>query len=386
MNLGVFFTRGISLKIWKESGLLDREKLIYEEHLKNRTFDQVYWFTYGKDDKELSQELCGLKEIHESIRIVQMPWIFNSWIGCLIYSFLMPFLQWKILKKMDILKTNQMDGSWSGIITKVLLNKKLVLRTGYTLTQLRKKATKQNWKSSLKIFLYSLIEKIGYHFADIGVVTSNHSKVYIEKRYKTKINKVRVIPNFVDSDRFYPFADIEKYSDRIIFIGRLTPIKNIFNLISAISMTNLTLDIYGDGNLKDELSKYSKKLNSKVNFKGIISNSKVPEILNQYKYFVISSLFDSMPKTLLEAMSCGLICIGTDVIGINEIIVDGKNGFLFAGTEAILLKKKIDFVTHGDFGHVGDNARKSVQKFYSIKEVIDKENRLFSELFDKGTV
>jgi hypothetical protein len=34
MTLGLFFTRGVSLKLWVDTGLYDREKLIYEEHLK----------------------------------------------------------------------------------------------------------------------------------------------------------------------------------------------------------------------------------------------------------------------------------------------------------------------------------------------------------------
>ena len=111
MKLVLFFTRGVSLEIWVNQGLFDREKLIYEEHLRQGNFKKVYWITYGDDDKRLSENLKKENRLHKDIEILQMPKIFKiPKIGSYIYSFLLPLFYKNELQESDILKTNQMDG------------------------------------------------------------------------------------------------------------------------------------------------------------------------------------------------------------------------------------------------------------------------------------
>ena len=57
MKLALFFTRNVSMKTWLETGLLDREKLLYEKHLRSGALAKVYWLTYGVDDAELAEQL-----------------------------------------------------------------------------------------------------------------------------------------------------------------------------------------------------------------------------------------------------------------------------------------------------------------------------------------
>ena len=56
-TLALFFTRGISLKIWKETGLLEREKLLYHAHLECGDLQQVLWMTYGALDEKIAKDL-----------------------------------------------------------------------------------------------------------------------------------------------------------------------------------------------------------------------------------------------------------------------------------------------------------------------------------------
>ena len=72
---------------------------------------------------------------------------------------------------------------------------------------------------------------------------------------------------------------------------------------------------------------YAKKLNVKINFLGRKPINKIPKILNKYSVYVICSKIEGNVKTLLEAMACELICIGSNVEGINNIISNKKNGF-----------------------------------------------------------
>ena len=97
MVLTLFFTRGVSLELWLNRGLFDREKLIYEEHLKQGNLKKVYWITYGSNDLKLSNQLKKDKRLNPNIVVVGMPKLFNlPKIGSYLYSLLIPFLYPKI--------------------------------------------------------------------------------------------------------------------------------------------------------------------------------------------------------------------------------------------------------------------------------------------------
>jgi glycosyltransferase involved in cell wall biosynthesis len=246
MELALFFTRGVSLKLWLDTGLFDREKQLYEEHLRRGYFRKVYWLTYGKKDAELAKQLKLSGQLDRRIEVLPMSYLFCGYLGTLLYSFLMPVIHYARLSNCDILKTNQMDGSWSAVLAKWLHHKPLVVRTGYT------------WFLKLDLTRYkrrlvSLIEHFVYNNATIAVVTSEGQAHYISECYSVPEGNVHVIPNYINTRFFTPTEFTNRYADRIIFIGRLNRQKNLFNLIEAITQTGLTLDIYGQGELYDEL-------------------------------------------------------------------------------------------------------------------------------------
>ena len=126
-TLALFFTAGVSLKTWYDIGSIDREVAIYNEL--SKYFKHIYFFTYGgieEEDQKFKSYLA------ENISIIPKKYVSNS----LVYSFMMPFIHRKILKDVDILKTNQMWGAWSAVLTKLIYRRKLVVRTGYMLSNL----------------------------------------------------------------------------------------------------------------------------------------------------------------------------------------------------------------------------------------------------------
>jgi glycosyltransferase involved in cell wall biosynthesis len=376
LKLALFFTRGISLEIWINQGLFDREKTIYEEHLKRGNFDKIYWLTYGSNDKKLANKLKKENKLHKDIEVLQMPKIFNFYkIGNILYSLFLPFIYRNELKNCDILKTNQMDGSWSAVLAKWIYKNILIVRTGYTLSLFKyKKNNKLKYKFS------KFIEKFAYKYCNKAIVASWQDKQYLLKQNYLNGNKIEVIPNFIDIDIFKPL-NIKKYKDRILFVGRLNEQKNVFNLIEAISETNLSLDIYGKGELKDELEKFAKKLNAKVRFKGVVPNNKLPKIYNKYKYYIIPSYFEGMPKTLLEAMACGCICIGTNVAGINEVIKNEVNGYLAENTSVKAIEKVIKKALENDNSEIIENGINTIREKFSLNNVINKEFNIIKNLF-----
>lgn len=372
MKLVLFFTFGVSAKQWSKQGLLDREKILYEQLLKSGAVDKICWITYGTADKEIE------KELEQGIEIIPMPGIFNSRIGMYLYSFLIPLIHYGSLKEMDILKTNQMSGSWAAVLTRGLHKKKLIVRTGYTLSR---DVYKNNY-SDLKIFLAKFIERLSYSFSD-GIITSSHSGLtYIKERYKLSGIET-VIPNYVDANLFRPLQNISKKKNSICFVGRLSREKNLSALLEAISGLECSLTIIGSGNLESELRSLADRHNINVSFVGSVANNKLPSILNEHELFILPSLYEGMPKALLEAMSCAMPCIGTDVQGINDLIDHGKNGYL-CSTDPQAIRSAISdaFNDREKREAVGQNARDKVLRNFSIDKILEKEAGLYRELLN----
>ena len=363
-KLALFFTKGISLRNWEEIGVLDRELKPYKKFAKY--FDEIYLFTYG--DKE---DLKYKKILPDNIKI--FPKKLN--LPPLLYSFLLPFLYRLELRNVDIIKTNQMPGSWAAVVAKFLYRKKLVVRCGYE--WLRNMELKREHK--LKRLLAFILEFLAYKTADKIIITSHENRNFIIERFKISPKKIEVVPNYIDTNLFKPIK--VKKERRLIFIGRLEREKNLANLIKAVSKLDIKLVIFGNGSLKEELEKLAKKLKSNVEFKGNIPNEKLPLELNKSEIFILPSLYENCPKTLLEAMSCGLPCIGTNVPGIREIIKHKENGYL-CGTDDKSIRKAIKEVLENKQlrEKISKNARKTILENFSLERILENEIKVFEAL------
>ena len=88
-----------------------------------------------------------------------------------------------------------------------------------------------------------------------------------------------------------------------------------------------------------------------------------------------------MPKALLEAMSSGCVCIGTNVVGINEVIVNGENGFLIDGNDTVSISKFLDSrIFDKDSKTITRNSRKNIISNYSLEQVVKKEKKIYMKL------
>jgi glycosyltransferase involved in cell wall biosynthesis len=268
-----------------------------------------------------------------------------------------------------------MNGAWAAILSKWLYKKKLIIRCGYEWLNVSKL---QN-SPLLKLNFISLIEKIAYKVADKIILTSKKDKEFVEKRFKIPSAKIEIIPNYIDIEIFKPLP--VKKEERIIFVGRLEREKNLFNLIEAITNLPLKLIIIGNGHLRDKLEAFSKNRKANVEFKGNIPNDKLPEELNKSKIFILPSLYEGCPKVLLEAMACGLPCIGTNVDGINEVIKHKENGYL-CKTNSDSIRKAIKEVLNNENlkKKITQNARRTVEENFNLKKFLEKEIEVYKSL------
>lgn len=369
-NLILFFTLGISLEKWNKVGMIEREIAPY--NIMADKFNKIYFFTYG-DKKDLKYK----KLLKDNIEIIYNRYNINKYL----YSILMPFLNIRLILSSATLKSNQIIGAWSALISKILKpSNKLILRAGYTPSLLEKGI---NGKS-LKYRFFMLLEFILYNLCDKAIVTSYESLEYVIIKYKININNIVKIPNYIDTDIFRPIK--RKKNGRILFIGRITKIKNLKNLIKALEGTHIGLDIIGEGDsdFKSELIALIQKLQVDIRLIGSIHNHTLPWYINKYSIFILPSLREGMPKTLLEAMACGIPCIGTDVPGINEVITEGYNGLLSSSCKSKDLYNTINRLIYNKKlkKKLSNNARYTILNFYSLKRLIGKEIDLHENLYN----
>ena len=364
-TLALFFTCGVSLEIWRKIGILEREIRPYNELA--QYFKKIYFITYGGKGESDFQE-----KLSENIEILPKKIFFPS----KIYQFFIPLIYHRELKKADIYKTNQMAAAIPAFISKWLYKKKLIIRCGYEWLEFLKKEKKSFWK---RIIVF-LIEKIAYKNADKIILTLKKDKRFVENNFRTPSSKIEIIPNYIDTELFKPLK-IEKDKSRIIFIGRLHKQKNLFNLIEAISGTPYKLVIIGSGFLREKIESIARKKGVNIEFRENILNEKLPEELNKSEIFILPSLYEGCPKSLLEAMSCGLSCIGTNVEGIKEIIRHKENGYL-CDTDVDSIKKAITEIFRNKElqEKIGKNARQTILEKFNLKKILEKEIKVYQFL------
>lgn len=377
MTLGLFFTKNVSLEIWVESGLIDREKTIYEYHLQQGLLQKVYWFTYGIQDDKYYRELIQTQRLDPRIIVISPSKLFEKrvWRHC--YWWMLPFMYRRLYRQLDIVKSNQCPGAMMAWLVSKLYKIPFYFRTGYTDSSIY--PILNGGKRDRQYRKIQKRENFLYHKCAVAAVSSQHDKQYVCKEYGIPESKVKLVRNFIDTNCFQNKAPLQNRLDKIVYIGRLAPVKNLLHIICAVNDCNLSLDIYGRGDQKKELEELVQNIHADVHFKGVVPNYEIPDILNKYKYYILASTYEGMPKTLLEAMACGCICIGTPVEGISEVIEDDVNGFLAKGTDTENISEAIRRASmFQEKEKISDNACELIRSTYALREIaeIDKTSML----------
>ena len=167
-------------------------------------------------------------------------------------------------------------------------------------------------------------------------------------------NKVHVIPMGVDlKSRFVP-AESRSNNNSLLFVGRLVEKKGLYYLIHAMPMIlkknpQTSLIIAGDGPEKVNLKKMCEKLgiSAHVRFLGAIKNELLPARYQTSDVVVFPSVIlddgdqEGFGLVLVEALGCECATVVTDLPAMQDIIVDGKTGFVVPQKNIRKLAEKI---------------------------------------------
>lgn len=228
-------------------------------------------------------------------------------------------------------------------------------------------ATKENGTIGRKF------NKIFFKFCNvIPVALSDIVKETVVEEYKLKEEKIPVVFNGIDLSKCIKKIDYTLHEPiKIIHIGRFAKAKNHVNIVKATEVLknknyNFVLSFYGDGSLKEEIENLvlEKQLNDCVKFKGLASD--ISEKLNESDIFILPSIFEGMPMTIIEAMGTGVPMIVTSVGGVPEMVKDYKET-LYCNTDFESIAEKIEeLILNIDLRkQLGENAYKKSQIFSS---------------------
>ena len=165
--------------------------------------------------------------------------------------------------------------------------------------------------------------------------------------------------------------------------ARLTAAKDHMNLLRAFAkvaaeIPEAELQIAGDGELRAELESFAQKLNlgNRISFLGGLPHT--AQFLSQLDIFVLSSLSEGLPLSILEAMAAGLPIVATRAGGTEEAARDGQNAYLVPTADFnALAEAMIRMARNPDMAAMGATGRQIVQDRFSIQRTWEDYSKLF---------
>jgi len=244
-----------------------------------------------------------------------------------------------------------------------------------------------------------------------AIVTVSHSLKRLVTELSSNIeHKVFFIPNAVDTNFFRPIEKTIAYNivekivqikcrktiynkNIILYVGRIEPRKGVDILLKSLSKIQAKswfLLLVGEG--QQSYINYLNYLASKFDITGkICFVGKVPRYLLPYFYsaaylYVLPSLFEGLPATILEAMSCGTPVIVSRVGGIPEVIINGINGILINPGSSEQLREALEHLLSDSSyrNKISKFALDIVRKIFSWDNVANRYYELYKVLLNEN--
>jgi sugar transferase (PEP-CTERM/EpsH1 system associated) len=240
--------------------------------------------------------------------------------------------------------------------------------------------------------------RLAYELADRVLSVSCHLRDLHARRTGFRANRITVIHNGVDSRRFFPDPEararmrahlgIAEDEFCIGCVGNLLPVKDHITLLKAAEVLSRQtarwrLIIAGEG---PERAKLEEFIGQHPDWKQHVrlpgTSDGVPELLNAFDVYVLSSVAEGISNSLLEAMSCGLAVIATETGGNPEVVVDGESGVLFPVADFERLASELDALRTnvGRRQQLGRQAIRRVRDEFSIEAMVRKYGEVYEDL------
>jgi glycosyltransferase involved in cell wall biosynthesis len=244
----------------------------------------------------------------------------------------------KILREgdFDILHTHMSKAALLGAIVGATDRSIKVVNTAHNLGYI---ALQERWKKAIFWVYDRIIATFGF---DATITVSQIVADTARNAYLIPKNKLHAIQNGIRTTKFEKTKQGQNLRDEflgeskgplILTVARLVWFKGLDTLIDAFPMVlkkhqAAKLIIVGDGELRADLEAQANRLGISdcVLFTG--ERDDVPDLLSAADLFVLPSVSEGLPISILEAMASKLPIVATNVGGIPELVIDGETGRL----------------------------------------------------------
>ncbi|MBC8235804.1 glycosyltransferase [bacterium] len=245
-----------------------------------------------------------------------------------------------------------------------------------------------------KISMYLM--RIANKFTDIVISNSNAGKEFVINTQKLKANKISVVYNGIDFEKYSKTINIDAKKREIGIesnnfvvgtVARLDPLKGVNYFLEAASkvaqsIPNIVFIVVGEGPQRLKLEELSRRLGivSKTIFTGYRKD--VAELAQIFDVSVLSSVVEGMPNAIIESMALGKPVVASNVGGVPEIVKNGQNGILVPPGDVeslanaiirLLLDKRLAY-------HLSQEAKQYVEKCYPIDLMVKKVENVYDAL------
>jgi glycosyltransferase involved in cell wall biosynthesis len=178
-----------------------------------------------------------------------------------------------------------------------------------------------------------------------------------------------IINNFIESNYIIQNKTNNLRVINVLFVGRLSYFKGVSDLINLIEMfrknSRIKFSIVGNGPLGKDVPNYEN-----VKYLGSINHDFIYDIYDNNNILILPSYTEVFPLVILEAMARGLVILASDLPGMSEIIIEGRNGYLFPPGDIIKMNKHISYLMENPkkIKQISNNNLKDIWKFTDEKQ------------------
>lgn len=238
--------------------------------------------------------------------------------------------------------------------------------------------------------LASIAEKM-LRSANLIVVLSELEKQIVENRWKNL--NVTVLENAVAVEKAQKRRRNEA-EKTIIFLGRLAESKGLNEIIEAVQKLKnddfqFRFECFGAGEMKDFfVLEMTKILGDKFFYGGVTAGAEKWKALSRADVFLLPSRYgEGLPVAMLEAMAAGCVVVASEMASVGAVVSDGENGFLVEPKNVSQLVEKLKMILSNgiDLRLIEENARKTIEEKFNLRDYIKKLNEIYRKLAETRT-
>ncbi len=272
-------------------------------------------------------------------------------------------------KKINIISTHSGKDSWIGNIVGLFTKAKVV---------------------RVRHLILPIKGPYSYNLADRVVTVSNQVKEYLISQ-GVKKEKLLNIYTGIDTNKFnsnieYDLRKEFGFSSDVVLVGIVAVLRaakqhiKLIETFSKINHDNVKLLIIGEGPMKEEIETCISNNNLKEKVFMLGHREDVHLLLPNLDIFCLSSRHEALGTSLLEAQSCGVPVLGSNVGGIPEALSDGQTGYLFDDFDDLEKKFNELLENREKLQEFKNNSRKFILEKFSVEKMMEDTKKLYREL------